>query len=172
MEINRKWAMPNKETFRIHPIKELLSRHVPAGKNNWMDFFARDTHLAEFTNDINPKWKTDYHSDALTLAKTFADNEFSGCLLDWPFSLNQSKTLYNDLGKGHFCVRPDSMQYWSKFKHEVARITEVNGTVITFGWSSMGIGKNRGFEMIEVLIVPHGGSRNDTIITVERKIKL
>ncbi len=164
--------MPNKSTFTIHPIKELLSRHVPEGKNNWMDFFARTTKYAEFTNDINPKYKTDYHSDALKLAKTMGDNEFSGILCDWPFSLNQSKTLYNDLGKGHFCVRPDnSMQYWSRFKNEVARITEPNGTVITFGWSSMGIGKTRGFEMIEVLMVPHGGSRNDTIVTVERKIK-
>ena len=33
----------------------------------------------------------------------------------------------------------------------------------------MGIGKNRGFEMIEILLVPHGGSKNDTIVTVEQK---
>jgi len=34
----------------------------------------------------------------------------------------------------------------------------------------MGIGKNRGFEMVEILLVPHGGSKNDTIVTVERKL--
>lgn len=32
-----------------------------------------------------------------------------------------------------------------------------------------GIGLKRGFEMIEILLVPHGGSKNDTIVTVERK---
>ena len=35
---------------------------------------------------------------------------------------------------------------------------------------SNGIGKNRGFEMLEILLVPHGGSKNDTIVTVERKL--
>jgi len=34
----------------------------------------------------------------------------------------------------------------------------------------MGIGKNRGFEMTRILLVPHGGSKNDTIVTVETKI--
>lgn len=29
--------------------------------------------------------------------------------------------------------------------------------------------KNRGFEMLEVLLVPYGGSKNDTIVTVEAK---
>lgn len=29
---------------------------------------------------------------------------------------------------------------------------------------------NRGFEMIEILLVPHGGSKNDTICTVEKKL--
>jgi hypothetical protein len=40
-----------------------------------------------------------------------------------------------------------------------------------FGWNSSGIGIKRGFELIEVLLVCHGGSHNDTIVTVERKIK-
>ena len=35
----------------------------------------------------------------------------------------------------------------------------------------MGLGKNRGFEMLEILLVPHGGSKNDTIVTVERKLQ-
>jgi len=42
---------------------------------------------------------------------------------------------------------------------------------LCFGWNSMGICKSRGFEMTRVLMVPHGGSRNDTVCTVEIKIK-
>jgi len=32
-------------------------------------------------------------------------------------------------------------------------------------------GKNLGFEMVEVLMIPHGGHHYDTIVTVERKFK-
>jgi hypothetical protein len=35
----------------------------------------------------------------------------------------------------------------------------------------MGMGKNRFFEIIEILLVPHGGHKNDTIVTVERKFQ-
>jgi len=38
------------------------------------------------------------------------------------------------------------------------------------GWDSNGFGKNRGFELIELLLVCHGGRHNDTIVTVERKV--
>lgn len=42
--------------------------------------------------------------------------------------------------------------------------------VITFGWNSGGIGKTNGFEIEQILLVPHGGWHNDTICTVERKL--
>ena len=60
-------------------------------------------------------------------------------------------------------------RYWSQCKNEIARILKPGGKVISFGWSSMGLGKIRNFKMIEVLLVPHGGSRYDTIVTVEIK---
>jgi len=30
------------------------------------------------------------------------------------------------------------------------------------------MGKNRGFEIVEILLVAHGGHHNDTIVTVEK----
>ena len=39
-----------------------------------------------------------------------------------------------------------------------------------FGWNSNGVG-SADMEMIEILIVAHGGQHNDTIVTVERKIQ-
>ena len=33
------------------------------------------------------------------------------------------------------------------------------------------MGKNRGFEIVEILLVAHGGHHNDTICTVEKKIE-
>ena len=60
--------------------------------------------------------------------------------------------------------------FWSKQKEQIARIVKPNGIVITCGWNSGGIGKKYGFEIIEILLVAHGGWHNDTIVTVERKI--
>ena len=43
------------------------------------------------------------------------------------------------------------------------------GVVLSFGWSSNGMGKTRGYEMFGILLVAHGGAHNDTIYLVERK---
>ena len=61
------------------------------------------------------------------------------------------------------------MRYWKLCKDNVARILKPNGIAICCGWTSQGLGKGRNFEMVEILLVAHGGSKNDTIITVERK---
>ena len=56
-------------------------------------------------------------------------------------------------------------------KKQISRIVKYNGVVITCGWNSGGIGKKYGFEIEEILLVPHGGWHNDTIVVVERKTK-
>ena len=66
-------------------------------------------------------------------------------------------------------TKPTSMKYWAEVKNEMARIIKPGGKAICFGWNSMGLGKNREFEMKEILLIPHGGSKNDTICTVEIK---
>lgn len=60
--------------------------------------------------------------------------------------------------------------FWSNQKKEIARIVKTGGKVISFGWNSGGIGKKLGFEIERILLVPHGGHHNDTIVTVERKV--
>jgi len=64
MRINRVWAMPNKWTFTIKPIAELLARYVGNG-TGWVDPFAGENSPAEFTNDHNLDSPTIYHYDAL-----------------------------------------------------------------------------------------------------------
>ena len=44
------------------------------------------------------------------------------------------------------------------------------GKVVSFGWNSGGIGMKYGFKIDRILLVPHGGSHNDTIVTVETKL--
>lgn len=163
--INRIWSMPNKWTFTIKPIKELLNRNI---KGYWCDPFAGENSPAQIQNDLSGK--VEFNMDALDFLKTRKDYEFDGVLFDPPYSITQAKQCYDGRGMELLKIKPTSMKYWAECKNEINRILKVNGLAICFGWNSMGLGKNRGFKMKEILLVPHGGSKNDTIVTVERKI--
>lgn len=168
MIINRVWAMPNKWTFTIPPIRDLVDRYVGDGKG-WIDPFAGMHSPAEFTNDLSQDSNANYHMDALDFIKQL--ETANGILLDPPYSITQAKQCYDGHGMDKLDIKPTSMKYWAEVKNEMARIIIPEGLAICFGWSSMGLGKGRGFEMIEILLVPHGGSKNDTIVTVERKLQ-
>lgn len=160
--------MPNRWTFTIKPIKELLDRYVGDGKG-WIDPFAGIHSSAEMKNDLNPEMPVDVHLDALEFLRTKPDNLSVGILLDPPYSITKAKQCYDSYGSKELDVKVTSMGYWGNIKNEMARIIEPSGLAICCGWSSNGVGKNRGFEMVEILLVPHGGSKNDTLVTVERK---
>ena len=59
--------------------------------------------------------------------------------------------------------------FWANMKKEIGRIVKPNGFCIVCGWNSGGIGKKYGFNLVEILLVPHGGWHNDTIVTLEYK---
>ena len=165
MDIKRKWAMPNKNTFKIKPIKELITRHY---HKNSIDPFANSSRIATITNDIVPDYKTDYSMDAIDFLKIFGDNSVNLVLYDPPYSPRQVSEVYKKVGK---TVNMETTQakYWGQQKKEIARIVKSGGKVITCGWNSGGIGKKHGFKIIEILLVPHGGWHNDTIVVVEEK---
>lgn len=164
--IERKWAMPNKNTFSIKPIKELILDELTDGV--WIDPFANSNKLASITNDLNTEYDTDYHMDALDFLKLFPDNSIDGILYDPPYSPRQVSECYNNVG---LSVTWDTTKssFWSNHKREISRILKLNGKVITFGWNSGGIGASNGFSIKRILLVPHGGWHNDTICTVEVK---
>lgn len=162
--------MPNKWTFQIKPIAELLARYVGDGKG-WIDPFAGENSPAEFTNDLNIDMPTEYHLDALEFLQQLDGEHCVGAIFDPPYSITQARDCYQGIGMDRLKIKPTSMKYWASIKNEMQRIIEMNGIAICCGWSSNGLGINRGFEMLEILLVPHGGSKNDTIVTVERKIK-
>lgn len=172
MKIERIWAMPNKWTFTIKPIRELLEEEMRGNKRGqlWCDPFAGLNSPAYTQNDLNPSHNTKYKMDALQFLKTMKTDHFKGVLFDPPYSITQAKQCYEGYGMDKLSIKPTSMKYWAECKNEIARILKSGGKVICFGWSSMGLGKNRGFEMKRILLVPHGGSKNDTICTVEHKL--
>lgn len=167
MEINRIWEMPNSNTFNIRCIERLI--HKYHNKNTLsIDPFANKSKLATVTNDLNPYYETDYTLDALEFMKTFESNSVDFVFYDPPYSLRQVSECYKSVG---IEVTQETTQSSWRRKHldEIKRILKTNGVVICFGWNSNGVGKTRGFEMVEVLLVAHGGSHNDTVVTVERK---
>lgn len=167
MKIERKWSMPNKNTFDIKPIKELLKNEVDNSKL-WIDPFANKNKIATITNDLNPEYDTIHHMDALEFLKMFDDNSVDGVLYDPPYSPRQVSECYKHVGY-NVTQETTRASFWGNHKKEISRIVKPGGKVITFGWNSGGIGMKYGFEIKNILLVPHGGWHNDTICTVEIK---
>lgn len=168
MKISRVWAMPNKWTFTIKPIRELLARYVGDGIG-WIDPFAGQHSPAGMTNDHRKDTNAKYHLDALVFANRLRGT-IEGCLFDPPYSIHEVKRHYAELGM-KYNWKTDPTGGFTKVRDAIASKMNIGGIVIYFGWNSNAFGKKRGFEIIEILLVAHGGNRNDTIVTVERKIK-
>lgn len=168
MVITRSWAMPNSKTFQIKPIRDIIEKYA-FGKS--IDPFANSSRLATITNDLDEQYDTDYHMDATDFLSMFADASIDTVLYDPPYSPRQVSECYKALG---MTVNMQTTQaaYWTKQKEQIARIVKPNGIVITCSWNSGGIGKKYGFEIVEILLVPHGGWHNDTIVVVERKMAI
>lgn len=149
MKITREWAMPNKKTFTIKPIRELIERYKSEGL--WLDPFPYP-----------------YKEDALEYLKRFNEGSADGVLFDPPYSPRQLKECYDNQG---MVLHDTKSSVWAKWKDEIAKRIKVGGICLSFGWSTNGLGKVRGFKIIEVLLVAHGGNHNDTIITIEKKIQ-
>ncbi len=167
MIITRKWAMPNKWTFQIPPIRELLNKYVGDGVG-WIDPFCGNSVLAEYRNDLNPE----SHCKSHVLADIFCCSQnilFEGVLFDPPYSGRQVKECYTNLNK--LVHRDDTNAYFhANVKKSIANKIKDGGYAICCGWNTNGFGKKYGFELIEILLVAHGSSHNDTIVTVEKKV--
>lgn len=170
MLIHRGWAMPNHNTFSIKPIFNLIDKYIEGG--TWLDPFSRNSPFKDktITNDLDASFKADYHLEALDFLSLFDTSSVDGVLFDPPYSPRQISECYKGVGRAVHMEDTQSSFYGDR-KKIVSNIVKVGGIVISFGWNSGGIGKTLGFDIIEILLVAHGGSHNDTICTVERKIK-
>jgi hypothetical protein len=166
MKITRAQAQPSAWTFTIPPISVLLRRYVGAGKG-WIDPFAGFNSPAEFTNDMNPESPAKYHIEAEEFCKLLP-GPFSGVLFDPPYSYRQISEHYKGLGM-KATMQDTSTHFYNRVKNVICDKIVPGGLALCFGWDSNGFGKSRGFEIIEILLVAHGGHHHDTICTVERK---
>jgi hypothetical protein len=148
----------------------MAAKDIQKLKSLWIDPFANNTGSAYVgvTNDLNPEFNTDYNMDALNFLQLFNTNSVDGVLYDPPYSIRQVAECYKGVGVNVTSEMTRS-DFYTKHKKEIARIIRPGGKVICFGWNSGGIGKKLGFELTRILLVPHGGTHNDTIVTVEVK---
>lgn len=165
--ITRATAGPSKWTFTIKPIKALLERSVGDGRG-WVDPFAGKHSPAEWTNDLDPSMPTTCHLEADAFCRAL-DGPFVGVLFDPPYSYRQISEHYRALGRKATAL-DTSNRFFNRVKNAICDKILPGGVAISCGWNSNGFGKNRGFEMIELLLVAHGQHHNDTIVTVERKL--
>lgn len=166
MNITRAWAMPNSNTFSIKPIKEFIDRYMIDGEV--LDPFVSTSPFKSqcISNDIDPEIEADYHMDALDFLRDRRTADL--VLFDPPYSPRQVSECYNALDMT-VNMQTTQASFWSNMKKEIGRIVRTGGHCITCGWNSGGIGKKYGFEIVEILLVAHGGWHNDTIVTVEVK---
>ena len=168
MNLYREWAMHSLETFSIPPIRHLLGRWIPPCPLV-VDPAARDSHWGTHTNDLNPNTRAKLHLHAVEFLGLMrqAGLRFDAALLDLPYSPRQVKENYGNVGR--LVTQQDVQSLWRMVKDKIDCLLKPNGIVISCGWNSAGMGTNRGYEPIEMLLVCHGGGHNDTIVTVERK---
>ena len=167
MIINRVWAMPNSRTFLIKPIQALIERYNSAAFLSVAPF-AGNCDIAALTNDIDPDSCALNHLDALDFLRQVKTQSVDLMFYDPPYSPRQISECYNKLGRT-VNMQTTQASFWSNLKNEIARAVKPGGLVMSFGWNSSGIGKELGFEQVEILLVAHGGAHNDTICVVERK---
>lgn len=167
MVINRVWWTANKHTFKIKPAFRLVKEYLGDGKN-CVDPFCGQSDFCEFRNDLDPLNKiADSHLEAVDFLNTVKSG-LSGAVFDPPYSLTQVSRSYKDIGL-KFKGKENPTGGFPMVRDLLAMKIKQGGYCVSFGWNSCGLGIKRGFEIVEILLISHGGYRNDTICTVERK---
>jgi len=172
MIITRAWAMPSPSTFSIPPIVSLLERWL-VGCDVIIDPFAGETTPATHTNDLNPERTAQHHLEAADFCSLLQDTgvHADAVLFDPPYSPRQMSEVYARVGLGGGSASTQNARLYKEVRDGLDSILNPGGIAVSFGWNSAGFGKGRGYEILEILLVAHGGAHNDTICVVERKLQ-
>lgn len=170
MIFSRKWAMPNHNTFEIKPIREFVLKYTQ-GKLIRIDPFARNNKFCNITNDLNPETTAEHHLDCPAFLDMLIERGILANIVvfDPPYSARQTSECYKQFG---YPVTMETTQtnFLCKNRERIDKLVKPGGIVLNFGWNSVGMGKKMGYEILEILLVAHGGAHNDTICVAERKL--
>lgn len=174
-KFSRHWAMPNADTFSIPVIGEWVTRWlVGAGLRTGVsiDPFARNKRWATHTNDLNPETKAEYHMDAEAFLLHLASRAVKANLVifDPPYSPRQISECYKSMGLHPGTKETQNAVLYQRVRDAIVPVCAEDAIVLSFGWNTVGMGKKHGFEIIEIMLVCHGGAHNDTICMAERRL--
>lgn len=168
IKFQRVWAMPNSNTFSVPAIGAFVKSYLASATIS-VDPFARNKRWATYTNDLNPDTAAEYHLDVLEFLRMLKGKGVQADLLifDPPYSLRQIQECYEGIGRKISAA--ESTRFYGDVRDALNAIAAPDCIALSFGWNSIGMGKGRGFDVTEILLVCHGRAHNDTICTVERR---
>lgn len=158
---------PRRYTFEMPKLYTWLINQCEGKTLNLFAGKVKLIGINETRIDTDPTVNPDYNMDAFDFVKMWSTEHCNCCpdkfdtvILDPPYNLRKSREKYGGRYIGSF----------TKIKNLIPQIVSDNGKVISFGYSSVGMSKSRGFTKEEICLICHSGDYQDTIITVERKI--
>lgn len=189
-----KYPKLNKNNNKIY---HYTTNHYATASNSLMNDFCeiaiKAGHAITVTYNIKKGYSTKVYQIHMLKSKNFMVNKKNCSIMKYDgniycLTVPNSTIFVKRKGKCFWCgnsprqvsesykklgmtVNMETTQasYWTKQKKEIARVVKPNGIVITTCYNSGGIGKKNGFSIEEILLVPHGGAHNDTILVVDRK---
>lgn len=165
---SRAFAMPSADTFSVPPIGDFVRKYL-AGVS--VDPFARNKRWATHTNDIDPTTTAEHHLDAEQFCRDMAVAGVRADvgLFDPPYSPRQISECYRSVGLPVSGTDTQNARLYRRVRDALDALIVPGGVVLSFGWNTVGMGLKRGYELLEVLLVVHGGAHNDTLCVSERK---
>lgn len=161
--------MPSADTFSILPIRAFVWKYLSVAKVS-IDPFARNSNLAQYTNDLDPTTSAQYHFDAEEFCQYIGVKADLG-IFDPPYSPRQISECYRSVGRAVGTRETQNAALYKRVRDALDKLILPGGVVLSFGWNSCGMGVKRGYDLIEILLCAHGGAHNDTICIAERKRK-
>lgn len=162
--------MPNAETFSVPPIGDFVRRYLLPGMVS-VDPFARNKRWATHTNDLDPTTAAEHHMDAEDFLKLMAQRGVAAdlVLFDPPYSPRQISECYKSIGLDVGMEGTQNAALYRRVRDAIRPLVRPGGVVLSFGWSSVGMGEGSGFVIEEIMLCCHGGAHNDTICMAERR---
>ena len=138
------------------------NQDIGAPVGHIIDPFARSCGWGTVTNDVDPRWHTDFHMDGADFLEDLVEQGFKAriILFDPPFSDRQNQEKYE---------QSDSNLYSSgdgrigRCGLAIKKLLFPGAICIKLGYNSNA--PTKGLELIRLATVSFGGTRNDVLIS-------
>lgn len=155
----------------MRPVADFIEPYRRASAAS-IDPFARNKRLADRTNDLDPETAADFHMEAEAFCREMANQgeRFDLAYFDPPYSPRQISECYRKIGLAVGRKETQNAALYRRVRDAIDAVMLPGGVVLSFGWSTNGMGKVRGYSLERVLMVAHGGAHSDTICIAERRL--